>query len=90
MSGIIIVSLTAVIDFSAHFDGNVIVPEQTVDLPQNRSFTVHVEALGHTDEAKDLHPSALIWLAENAVDDELPADLSVRHDHYLYGASGRD
>jgi hypothetical protein len=78
------------IDFNAHFDGHVIVPEQAVDLPQNRSFTVHVEEFGRTVAAvKDPPQSALIWLAENAVDDELPADLSAQHDHYLYGAPRR-
>lgn len=29
--------------------------------------------------------SALHWLAENAVDDELPSDLSAEGDHYRYG-----
>jgi hypothetical protein len=28
------------IDFNAHSDGEVIVPEQAVDLPRNRSFIV--------------------------------------------------
>ena len=77
------------IDFSAHFDGKVIVPEQAVDLPRDRSFVVHVEAVGPDSEVKDSPQSALQWLAENAVDDELPADLSTQHDHYLYGTPRR-
>jgi len=28
---------------------------------------------------------ALEWLAENAVEDDLPSDLSLEHDRYLYG-----
>jgi hypothetical protein len=32
---------------------------------------------------------ALVWLAENAIGDELPLDLSAEHDHYLYGAPKR-
>jgi post-segregation antitoxin (ccd killing protein) len=78
------------IDFNAHFDGKVIVPEQAVDLPRDRSFVVHIEAWADTDPAAEAAPqSALQWLAENAVDDELPRDLSAQHDHYLYGTPKR-
>jgi hypothetical protein len=78
------------IDFNAHFDGNVIVPEQAVDLPRNRSFVVHVETVGGSDPmAETSSQPALQWLAENAIDDELPGDLSSQHDHYLYGAPKR-
>jgi hypothetical protein len=42
------------------------------------------------DSAVEESPqSALQWLAENAVDDELPRDLSAQHDHYLYGTPKR-
>jgi hypothetical protein len=78
------------IDFNARFDGKVIVPEQAVDLPRDRSFVVHIEAFGAADATvKDSPQSALQWLAENAVDDELPVDLSTQHDHYLYGTPKR-
>lgn len=78
------------IDFNAHFDGKVIVPEQAVDLPRDRSFEVHVETFSGADAAPESSPqSALQWLAENAVDDELPSDLSAQHDHYLYGTPRR-
>jgi hypothetical protein len=78
------------IDFSAHFDGKVIVPEQAVDLPRDRSIVVHVETVGAADRAAQSSPqSALQWLADNAVDDELPRDLSDRNDHYLYGTPRR-
>jgi hypothetical protein len=74
------------IAFNAHFDGEVIVPEDAVDLPRDRSFVVHVETSGSADPAGEDAPlPALQWLAENAVDDELPSDLSAQHDHYLYG-----
>ena len=78
------------IAFNAHFDGKVIVPEHAVDLPRDRSFVVRVETPGSADPAGEntsLH--ALQWLAENAVDDELPSDLSAQHDHYLYGTPKR-
>ncbi len=78
------------IAFNAHFDGKVIVPEHPVDLPVNRAFLVHVETSPNADS--ELHPeplSGLRWLAENAVEDELPSDLSAQHDHYLYGTAKR-
>jgi hypothetical protein len=78
------------IDFNAHFDGRVIVPGQDVDLPRDRSFVVHVETSGGMDPAAVSSPqSALQWLAENAVDDGLPSDLSAQHDHYIYGTPKR-
>jgi hypothetical protein len=78
------------LDFNAHFDGKVIVPEQAVELPRGRSFVVHVEISGDADAAaKESPQSALQWLAENAVEDELPVDLSAQHDHYLYGTPKR-
>src|ERR1700722_19773536 len=70
---------------SAHFDGKVIVPEHDVDLPRDRPFVVHVETSGNADLAGESDPvHALQWLADNAVDDDLPSDLSAQHDHYLY------
>jgi hypothetical protein len=76
------------IAFNAHFDGKVIVPEHAVDLPRDRPFVAHVEISGSVDSLGENAPiSALQWLAENAVDDELPNDLSANHDHYLYGTT---
>jgi hypothetical protein len=78
------------INFNAHFDGKVIVPEEAVNLPLDRSFKVHIEPCGEADTtSKDSPKSALQWHAENAVDDELPIDLSAQHDHYLYGTPKR-
>ena len=78
------------IAFNAHFDGKVIVPEQAVDLPRNLPLVVQVETPGSVDlpvESAPVH--ALQWLADNAVDDDLPSDLSAQHDHYLYGTPKR-
>jgi hypothetical protein len=79
------------IAFNAHFDGKVIVPEHPVDLPVDRAFVVHVEtdrdAGGGPTSGEPL--SGLRWLADNAVEDELPSDLSAQHDHYLYGTAKR-
>ncbi len=77
------------IAFSAHFDGKVIVPEQAVDLPRDRPFVVHIETPGSADAVDRSSQHSLAWLAENAVDDELPVDLSAEHDHYLYGTPKR-
>jgi hypothetical protein len=77
------------IAFNAHFDGKVIVPEQPVDLPLDRPFVVHVETPAGADSERGSGPSGLQWLAENAVQDELPSDLSAQHDHYLYGTAKR-
>jgi hypothetical protein len=78
------------IAFNAHFDGRVIVPEEAVDLPRDRSFVVRVEMAAGADPAgADAPLNALQWLAENAVGDDLPADLSAEHDHYLYGTPNR-
>jgi len=77
------------IDFSAHFDGDVIVPEQPVDLPRERSFVAEVEAAGSAEAAAGSPHSALQWLADNAVDDDMPTGLSAQHDHYLYGTPKR-
>ena len=78
------------IAFNAHFDGKVIVPEHPVDLPVDRAFVVHVE----TSRQAGSEPisgalSGLQWLADNAVEDELPSDLAAQHDHYLYGTAKR-
>jgi len=78
------------IAFNAHFDGKVIVPEHAVDLPMDRTFVVRVETSGSAESARQSEPSsALQWLAENAVEDDLPSDLSAQHDHYLYGTPRR-
>jgi hypothetical protein len=78
------------INFNAHFDGKVIVPEEAVNLPLDRPFKVHIEPCDEPVPAsKDSPQSALQWLVENAVDDDLPRDLSAQHDHYLYGTPKR-
>jgi hypothetical protein len=79
------------INFNARFDGKVIVPEEPVNLPQDRTFMVHVESIDEEGApAKDPAVSALQWMADNAiVDDDLPTDLSAQLDHYLYARPKR-
>ncbi len=76
------------IAFHAHFDGRVIVPDHTVDLPLDQPFIVHIDTSGEGEPALREIP-ALQWLADNAVVDDLPADLSAQHDYYLYGTPRR-
>ena len=78
------------IAFNAHFDGKVIVPEHPVDLPVDRAFVVHIETSRNPESEPASEPlSGLRWLADNAVEDELPSDLAAQHDHYLYGTAKR-
>ena len=73
----------------AHFDGNVLVPDEPVDLPLNRPLEVRVAPL---DESPAV-PTPLGKLA--ALAREFPArttgrtDLAAQHDHYLYGVPKR-
>jgi len=70
---------------TAHFDGNVIVPEQPVDLPVGCRLEVRVRPLDSGESSK----SALAKLAELAdhfpTNPKLPVDGAAEHDHYLYG-----
>lgn len=77
------------ISINAHFDGEVIVPHEPLDLPCNEALIVRIERVGDTDsEAAD---SCLNWLSENSIDaPSLPTDLSHQHDHYLYGSPKKD
>ncbi len=78
------------IAFLTHYDGKVVVPEDTVDLRRGRPFLVRMETSGEMELAAERsEPPALQWLAENALEDELPADLSTQADHYLYGTPKR-
>ena len=65
---------------TAHFDGRVLVPDQPVQLPVGQPLRVHIEPV----EARF---ADLIRLAADLPD--APPDLSVQHDHYLYGTPKR-
>ena len=68
------------------FDGKVIVPDQPLDLPLNQRVVVRIEPV---EEGKQ-KASALQWLADNAVDVDLPTDLAQQHDHHLYGTPKKE
>lgn len=74
---------------NAHFDGKVIVPDEPLDLAPNQALVIQIQSVG--GEEGSTEESSLSWIAANAVDsDALPADLSDRHDQYLYGRSSGD
>jgi hypothetical protein len=69
---------------NAHFDGKVIVPDEPLDLAPNQPVIVEIHPVNGAPLGSE--ESATDWIAANAVDtDVLPADLSDRHDFYLYG-----
>lgn len=64
----------------AHYDGQVIVPDEPVQLPVGQTLRIQVEIV---DEA--LAPFAdLLQFAADLPD--APTDLSTQHDHYLDGS----
>lgn len=68
---------------TAHFDGETIVPHDPVSLPVGQELRVTLEP-AVPEEEPEVGPFA--DLAEIGIDDpSLPTDLSVNHDHYLYG-----
>lgn len=71
------------VDFSAHYDGQVIVPDQPVSLPVGQKLQVRVETSAEQS-------GQFAELASFASDlPESPGDLSAQHDHYLYGTPKR-
>lgn len=67
-------------DFSAHFDGRAIVPDEPLALPVGEKLRVRVEPV------EGSIPGQFADLAQFATDlPDSPGDLSLQHDHYLYG-----
>lgn len=68
---------------TAHFDGKVLVPDETVQLPVGRPLRLRIELLNtSTPRFADL-------LALEADLPDAPSDLAAQHDHYLYGSAKR-
>jgi hypothetical protein len=67
----------------AHFDGKVFVPDGPVELPVGQQLRLRVELVNPSEA-----PFAdLLQFATDVPD--APPDLSVQHDHYLYGTPKR-
>lgn len=76
------------IRFNGHFNGEVITPDQPVDLPVGVPLRITVEGQKTTPDALvDGAPlAALADLAETFPDvQDWPADYATQLDHYLYG-----
>lgn len=71
------------VQFTGHFDGRVIMPDERVEIPVNTPLRVTIEpATGN-----ELHPVDWQRLLDLASGCEIqgPADLAERHDHYAHG-----
>ena len=70
----------------AHFDGQVLVLDEAVELPVNQPLKVYVEA-NEADEPPLLELARkLSQLPDNP---DSPTDAAAQHDHYLYGLPKR-
>lgn len=80
----------------AKFDGKVLIPQEPVNLPQDRSLTVVIEETEQertldTDGHKSLTGLANLAqkLSQYPPNPDSPGDLAAQHDHYLYGTPKR-
>jgi hypothetical protein len=70
-------------NFSAHFDGRVIVPDEPLSLPVGEKLLVRIEPAS-------AQAGQFANLSEFSADfPDSPGDLAVQHDHYLYGTPKR-
>ncbi len=67
------------------FDGEVLRPDEPLDLEPNRSYQVTIEEQEVTGD--ELYP--LRKYLKYARDLGMPADFAEQHDHYLYGTPKR-
>lgn len=71
------------VQFSGHFDGRVITPDEPVEIPVNTPLRISIEAVP-AEESTGVDWGRLLALAsECAV--EGSADLADRHDHNAHG-----
>jgi hypothetical protein len=71
----------------AHFDGKVLIPDESVNLPLNCTLEVHVKSVA----AENRRPLAEVaeLLKQFPENPDWPADGAAQHDHYLYGTPQR-
>jgi len=74
------------IQFSAHFDGTNICPDEPVYLPQNVSLRITVDnaVVAPTEKNGTLNLFERLEAEAGLIDG--PADWAAEHDHYLFGA----
>ncbi len=71
------------VQFTGHFDGKVIQPDEKVEIPVNTPLRVTIEP-AVKQGAPGVSWSRLLELAEQCAV-EGPEDLALRHDHYAHG-----
>jgi hypothetical protein len=71
------------IQFSGHFDGRVITPDESVEIPVNTPLRISIEPVPTTNADVVDWTRLLDLAAQCAI--EGPADLAERHDHYAHG-----
>jgi hypothetical protein len=69
------------VQFHGHFDGNVITPDEQVEIPANVPLRVFIEPVAVSGES-EVKWSDLINIATQCAI-EGPVDLAEKHDHYL-------
>jgi hypothetical protein len=70
------------------FDGEVLRPEQPLDLQPNDRYRVTIEPAAEPASPPDGMPDLFRWIIANARDLGVD-DLAEQHDHYLYGLPKR-
>jgi hypothetical protein len=68
------------------FDGEVLRPEEPLDLRPNRRYEVTIEEIAGGDGRE---PGVLDDILDLAADFDLPPDFAAQHDHYLCGTPKR-
>jgi hypothetical protein len=71
------------VQFSGHFDGRVITPDERVEIPVNTPLRISIEA-APAEMREVVDWTRLVNLAKQCAI-EGPADLAERHDHYAHG-----
>lgn len=72
-----------VVQFNGHFDGRVIMPDESVDIPINIPLRITIEAAKKQENSSVDWQSLLKLANECAV--QGPPDLAERHDYYAHG-----
>ncbi len=71
------------VQFTGHFDGKVIKPDERVEIQANTPLRVTIEPAVRPESTGVAWNRLLELAAECAL--EGPEDLAVRHDHYAHG-----
>lgn len=70
------------LQFRAHFDGQVLVPDEPLDLPVNQTLTVQIEVPAAPADDRDEKLAALQRIAARAVSANLPPEALTRESIY--------